>query len=170
MSDSVKLILLSGVNWLHLIATVFWIGAASTNLLILLPSMKEVLEPPSMGKLMGAVMKRFRTLVYISMVVLGVTGIVMNLLNKNYLGPFQFTNLWSWVTLIKHVFTAVLIILVIYAFERFAPKVSRLAAKGPSPELAQLQKKQIRLATMGLVLGIIILLLTGIITAISSAG
>lgn len=149
MSDSVKLIVLSGVNWLHLIATVFWIGAASTNLLILLPSMKEVLEPPSMGKLMGQVMKRFRTIVYISIVVLGVTGIVMNLLNKNYLGPFQFTNLWSWLTLIKHVFTAVLVILVIYAFERFAPKVSRLAAKGPSPELARLQNKQIRIATMG---------------------
>lgn len=169
MSETVKLIVLSGVNWLHLIATVFWIGAASTNILILLPSMKAVLEPPVMGKLMGAVMKRFRTIVYISMVILGVTGIAMNLLNKNYLGLMQFGNTWSMITLIKHVVTAALVILVFYAFETLAPKVSRLAAKGPSPELAHLQKKQISLAVTGLVLGIVILLLTGIMTAISSA-
>lgn len=169
MSDSVKLFLLSGVNGLHLIATVFWIGAVSTNILILLPSMKKALEPPVMGRLMGAVMKRFRTLVYISMVTLGVTGIVMNLLNKNYLGFMKLGNTWSIITLIKHVFTAVLVILVLYAFESLAPKVSRLAAKGPSPEFVRLQKLQINLGKTGLVLGIIILLLTGVMTAISSA-
>ena len=75
----------------------------------------------SNGEAIGTVMKKFRTLVYRSILVLGVTGIVMNLLNKNYLGPWQFTNLWSWVTLIKHIFTAVLVILVIYAFEGLFP-------------------------------------------------
>jgi uncharacterized membrane protein len=140
----------------------------STNLLILLPSMKAVLEPPVMGRLMGTVMKRLRTIVYISIVILGVTGIVMNLLNKNYLGLMNFGNTWSMITLVKHVVTAALVILVIYAFETLAPKISRLAAKGPSPEFAHLQKKQIRLAIAGFILGIIILLLTGIITAISS--
>ncbi len=167
MNDILKLISLSILNWLHLIATVVWIGGIGTNLLILMPSMRESLEPPMMGKLMGAVMSRFRRLVYVSIFVLGVTGILMNLLNENYLGLLRFGNLWSQITLIKHIFTAALIFLAVYAFEGLGPKVSRLAVKGPSPELARLQKLQIKLATTGLIMGIIILLLTGIVTAIS---
>lgn len=169
MADNFTLILLSGVNWLHLIATVVWIGGIFTNSLVLLPSTKEALEPPAIGRLMGVVMKRFRILIYTSMVVLGVTGVLMNLLNENYLGFMRFGNLWSQVTLIKHIFTIALIILAIYAFEGLAPKVSKLAAKGPSPDLSRLQKLQLSLAYTGFVLGIIILFLTSIITAISSA-
>ncbi len=119
------------------------------------------------GELMGAVMKRFRSLVYASIVVLGATGILMNFLNENYLGLLRFGNPWSQISLIKHIFTVALIILAVYAFEGLGPKVSRLATKGPSPELARLQRLQIKLATTGLIMGIIILLLTGIATAIS---
>ncbi|MGQ9469701.1 MAG: hypothetical protein ACUVTD_07800 [Nitrososphaerales archaeon] len=57
-------------------ATVIWIGGMATNLLVLLPSMREALEPPIMGKLMGSVMKRFRPLVYASMIILVASGIV----------------------------------------------------------------------------------------------
>jgi hypothetical protein len=78
----------------------------------------------------------------------------------------QFKNLWSTISSIKHVLIIIIVVLVIYAFEGLARKVSRLAAKGPSPELARLQKKQIMFSYIGLVLAIIILLLTGILTAI----
>jgi putative copper export protein len=78
----------------------------------------------------------------------------------------EFSNLWNQVMLIKHIFVAVLIILAIYAFEVIAPKVSRLAAKGPSPELGNLQKLQLNIALTGFVLGIIILLLTSVAAAI----
>ena len=167
MDNVFVFISLSVMNWLHMIATVVWIGGMGTNLLVLMPSMRESLEPPMMGKLMGAVMRRFRRLVYASIFVLGVTGVLMNLLDENYLGLMKLGNLWSQITLIKHIFTAALIILAIYAFEGLGPKVSRLAVKGPSPELARLQRLQIKLATTGLIMGIIILLLTGIATAIS---
>ncbi len=167
MDNVFVFIALSVMNWLHLIATVVWIGGIGTNLLVLMPSMRESLEPPMIGKLMGAVMRRFRRLVYASIFVLGVTGVLMNLLDENYLGLMKLGNLWSQITLIKHIFTAALIFLAVYAFEGLGPKVSKLAVKGPSPELARLQKLQIKLATTGLIMGIIILLLTGIATAIS---
>lgn len=163
-----SLVLLSVVNWFHLFATVAWIGGMTTNLLILLPSIREALEPATVGKLMVAVLKRFRILTYISIVVLAVTGVVMTRFNANYLGSLQFENLWSTISLIKHVITAVLVILAIYAYEGLARKVSKLATKGPSPDLARLQKKQIAFASTGFILGIIILLLTGIMTAISA--
>jgi uncharacterized membrane protein len=139
------LILLTVINWLHLFATVAWIGGMTTNLLVLLPSIREALEPAVMGKLMGGVMKRFRIVTYISIVVLIVTGAVMTTFNASYMGLALFGNLWSIVALI-----------------------SKLAVKGPSPDLAHLQKKQIMLASTGFILGVIVLLLTGVMTAISA--
>ncbi len=161
-----SLLVLSVMNWLHLMATVIWIGGMSTNILLLLPSAKEVLEPPLAGKLIGAVMKRYRIIVYISIIVLVASGMSITFLSEEYLGAMQFSNLWNQVMLIKHIFVAVLIILAIYAFEVVAPKVSRLAAKGPSPELINLQKLQLNMALVGFVLGIIILLLTSVAAAI----
>lgn len=169
MSGSLELFVLSAMNWLHLLATVVWIGGMSTNLLVLFPSMKQGLEPPAIGRLMGIVMKRLRSLVYASIVILAVSGIVMNLLNEHYLGLFQFGNLWSMLTLIKHIFTLALVVLAVYAFERLGPKVAKAVAGGPSPELGRFQKKQMTLAVTGFALGLLILLLTGIVTALSAA-
>jgi uncharacterized membrane protein len=157
-----NLILASVLNFLHLFATVAWFGALTTNAFILMPSIRESLEPPTAGKLMGAVMRRFRILVYTSMGVLIVTGIFMTSSMKF----MQFTNLWSTISSIKHIFIIIVVVLVIYAFEGLGRKVSRLAQKGPSPELAGLQKKQIIFSKVGLVMAIIILILTGILTAI----
>ncbi len=152
----------SVLNFFHLLATVTWFGAMTTNAFILMPSISESLEPPVAGKLISAVMRRFRIVVYISMGVLIVTGIFMTSSMKF----MQFTNLWYTISSIKHIFIILVVIAVIYAFEILGRKVSRLAQKGPSPELASLQKKQIIFSKVGLVMAIIILILTGILTAI----
>ena len=154
------------LNFLHLSATVVWFGALTTNAFVLMPSAREALEPPVVGKLMGAVMKRFRVLVYINIVVLIVTGIFMSMRSGYYSGFMKFTNLWSTISSVKHILIIILVDLVIYAFEGLAKKVSRFAARGPSPELARLQKKQIMFSYIGMVMAIIILILTGILTAI----
>ena len=134
----------------------------TTNAFILLPSMRDTLEAPVAGKLISAVMKRFRVLVYTSIGVLIVTGIGMISSTKST----QFINLWSTISYIKHSVVIIVIILVIYSFEGLSKKVSKLSAKGPSAELVSLQKKQMVFSYFGLVLVLIILLLTGIMTAI----
>jgi len=161
---------LSIINWLHLLATVVWIGGMASNILVLMPSVRETLDPRSAGALMAAAMKRSRILIYSSVSVLLITGVVMTLLNKLYLGLMQLDNSWSQIILVKHIFIAVLIILVIYAFEVLAPKVRLIASKGPSPELAMLQNLQMRMAMIAFVLGVVILLLTGIATSITALG
>lgn len=168
MADLGLQVALSLVNWLHLFATVAWIGGMTTNVLVLLPSVRETLEPPAAGRFLGAVMRRFRRLVYGSILLLLLSGALMTALNENYLGPGQFGNTWSQVILVKHVFVATLVLVAVYAFEALAPRVSRLAAKGPSPELARLQRLQLRLAATGLLLGLIILFLTGMASALSA--
>ncbi len=162
------LIVLSAVNWLHLGATVIWLGAMVTNMLVLVPTAKENLEPQVMGRFLGAFMKRFRPLVYISITALTITGVIMMLLNKHYLGALDIGNLWTQLLVVKHLLTVILIIGVIYSFEVLTHRIGWLAAAGPSPQLAQLQKLQARLSVVGLVIAMIVLLLTSIITAISS--
>lgn len=160
------LILASVVNFIHLFATVAWLGAMTTNAFILLPSARETLEAPVAGKLMGAVMRRFRILVYTSIAVLVVTGIGMTRIIEKSMKFMQFTNLWSTISSIKHIVMIIVTILVIYSLEGLSKKVSKLSAKGPSPELVSLRKKQMVFSYLGLVLVLIILLLTGIMTAI----
>lgn len=89
-------------------------------------------------------------------------------LNRHYLGPLAFGNLWTQLLLVKHILIIIMVVMVVYAFESLAPRVGKLAAAGPSPQLAQLQKLQMRIATAGMVMALFVLLLTGIITAISS--
>ncbi len=159
---------LAVVNWLHLLATVLWIGGMAVNILVLMPSVKESLEPRIAGGFLASVMKRFRLLVYSSISLLVATGVVIMLFSRSYLGPLQLGNAWSQVLIVKHVFVAVLILLAVYGFEVLAPKVRSVAAQGPSPELAGLQKLQMKVATVAFLLGVVILLLTGIATSITA--
>jgi hypothetical protein len=69
---------------------------------------------------------------------------------------------------IKPIALAFLVILAIYAYEGLARKVSTLAAQEPSPALARFQKRKIAVAGIGYILKLTILLLTGVMTAISS--
>lgn len=157
-------ILLGLLNWLHLTATVIWFGGLTTNALLVMPSAGAALEPPAVGKLMSNFMKRFRPLVYISILIITITGaMITSIMSPAF---FDITTEWGIVSLIKHVVIAITVIAVIYSFEVLAPKVAKLAAQGPSPELAQLQKVQMNVAKVGLVMALVILFLVGLQTAL----
>ena len=136
-------------------ATVAWIGGMFTNFFIYLPVTGKVLDPPTAGKLLGAAMKRFRVLVYISMGLLLLTGIL-----RGFISEFPSESLWTIIFFTKIGVFVIMVFLAIYAFEILAPKVTKLAANGPSPELLRIQKSQMSLAITGFILGIIILALT----------
>lgn len=154
MGDSVLFICL---RWMHLMATVAWIGGMFTNFFIYMPATRMVLETPSAGKLMGAIMKRFRILVYVSMCLFLLSGMVMGMLINAPGEVITRGESWGILLTIKIVIFTIMVILALYAFEVLVPKVGKLAAAGPSPELARLQKIQILLAVLGFVFGMIIL-------------
>lgn len=163
--DPLQLMALSILNFLHLLATVAWIGGMAANVLITLPSTREVLEPAVAGRFIGAVTKRFRRIVYVSIVTLVIVGVALTLLNENFVGE-PFDNVWSELILVKHLVVTAMVLLAIYSFEVLAPKVAKLAAKGPSPELLKVQKLQLRLASTGFVLGLVVLLLIAIVLSL----
>lgn len=168
MSSTSTLLLLSVLNWLHLVATVTWIGGIVTNMFLIVPTARENLEPPVMSRFMGSFTKRLRPIIYICMAVLVVTGWFMMTINRHYLGAFGFGNLWTVFVLTKHILVVVLIIIGIYILQVLFPKIGQLAAKGPSPELTKLQQAQMRLGMAAIATSLLVLLFTGISGAISA--
>jgi len=162
-----ELAILSAMNWLHLLAMVVWIGGIIFIMIAIFPAAKESMEPPIMGRFMGSLMKRFRKMFYVSVVLLVATGIVMTIMNKEYAGMFEFGNLWALFVVIKHIFVLILIIVGIYMMEVIVPRIGRLGAKGPSPEMAEAQKLQIKVGVINLTLAMIIIVFTAITGAIS---
>ncbi|MCB2221743.1 MAG: DUF4149 domain-containing protein [Bacteroidetes bacterium] len=126
---------------IHNLATVIWIGGMFVNMLVFMPTTKKVLDPSNAGKLMQAIMKRFRIVVYTSIVILGVTGIPLKIVNPNYIYIINFENQWEIISFVKHIFYGLLTVLAIYNFEIVSPKIARLAKEGPSPKLAAIQNQ-----------------------------
>lgn len=162
----INIIFIGIIHFLHIFATVTWIGGMTTNTFVIMPALQSTLSPPEIGKVMAVVMKRFKKIVYISILILFVTGILMNFADDNYGGLMVIENNWSIILLIKHILVLILAGLAFYGFDVLAPKVAKLAAKGPSPEFESLRKKQIGLAKTAFFLGILILLSTGLLAAI----
>lgn len=160
-----NIVLFSLMNWFHLMATVIWIGGVTTIFLLVHPVASKTLDPSSAGKIMMGITKRMRSYVYLCIVLFIGTGIVMQMMDANYVG-LNLKDSWTLILLIKHFLTVIFIIIAIYIFQGLMPKMMKLSEKGPSPEMLKLQKKQFGFGFTNLIIAWIILLLTAISTAI----
>ncbi len=154
MANDVLTIIL---KFIHLVATVAWIGGMFTNFFIYMPVFRKELEAPVAGKLMGAVMKRFRVMVYSSMIVFFISGMLLGYLHMETGVSDASLDMWNALLLVKVSLFAIMVILALYAFEILAPKVAEIAAGGPSPRLRKAQMKQMALAAAGFLLGLAVL-------------
>jgi len=148
------------LKWIHLMATVAWIGGLFTNFFIYLPSIGKTLEPQHTGKLMAMVMKRFRIVVYISMTAFLISGLMMASLHLDSGAVVSSRNQMVAVLIFKIPLYILMVIFAIIAFEIVAPRVARIAADGPSPKLQRAQRSQKILAMIGFLLGLLVLALS----------
>ena len=153
-------VVLTVLDFIHQMATIAWIGGMVFNLLAVMPTVSKVLEPALAGMFMGALMKRVRIIVYVSLLVLFVTGIPMKIASEYYVSIINFDTAWETASFVKHVLVAVLALVALYSFELLSPKVGRLAAKGPSAELVSLRKRQQKLAAVSFLLRIAIVFIS----------
>ena len=166
MVEGINLVILTIVNWAHLFTTVVWFGAMTTMFFILVPAAKAALEPPVMGKFMGVLAKKMKTAVYISIVVLIVTGALIMVLTPSEAG-FDLGSRVGMVLIVKLILVAVMIFVGVHISENIVPKIGKLAAEGPGPEMAKLQKKQMSLGMFNFILSLIVLLLSGYMKLLS---
>jgi uncharacterized membrane protein len=92
-------ILASLSYWLHSLATVIFIGHYVLLSLIYLP----VLSRDGNGTMLCKISKRSRLWMYASLIIFIVTGILLMLVDPEYLGVGNFSNLWGVLMLVKHI-------------------------------------------------------------------
>jgi uncharacterized membrane protein len=93
-------ILFSISTWLHIMATIIFVGHYLLLVLLYLPVL--AIENGG-GKILSAISKRSRVWMYASLIVFAVTGIYLTIVDPNYLGVGNFGNLWGVLMLVKHI-------------------------------------------------------------------
>ena len=91
-------ILIALSYWTHALATVIFIGHYLLLALIYLP----VLSKEGNGLALSEISKRSRPWLYVSMIILAVTGSYLTIADPNYLGLGNFSNFWGVMMLVKH--------------------------------------------------------------------
>ena len=155
--------------WIHLLATVVWLGGMALMALVAWPALRrETLAENQWLDLQ----RRFAPWVNVSLVLLLVTGFIQMTNDVNYTGFLQIDSLWAGAILVKHI--AVFAMIAIAAFTQFRiyPAMDRLALLAQTkPDLAQTETTQLthqenRLLRLNLLCAAAVLLFTAIATAV----
>lgn len=143
-------------HWLHLVATVVWIGGIAFVLMVAMPSAKQVLGADA-NKLMGEVSKRFTLLANKCTVILIITGIILTVFNNRF-SEMNFGNGLNQILALKHVIVVGMVIIHFYRGLILVPKI----VKTTSPAKEGLQKLSMRMVKVNFGLGLFVLLLSGL--------
>ncbi len=177
-SSSTPLWGVSLAYWLHMLATVVWIGGLSSLALLVLPSARRVLDDAAYAVFLGELQRRLDTLGWFSLAVLAGTGMVQMSANPNYQGFLAISNRWASVILIKHLVIVVMVIVsatitwgVLPGLRRAALRVGRAGNEAASADTKRIQEVKratlanVRLIRINLILSMIVLALTAIARA-----
>ena len=148
------------VTFLHDLFTAAWIGGLLTLVLSVLPAARKLLGKQETQRLMDAIQDRLSIVVYVSMVGLAATGMLLSNRSPNFAGLFGFATPYATVLSLKHL---AMIAMVAVALVRslVLPRIKR-----PAPERAKLS---LALLFTNLGLGVLVLLLTGFLSALGAA-
>jgi uncharacterized membrane protein len=157
---------LSIAYWLHMLATVLWIGGLAAFSLIMLPAARKALNPQAYADLLAALQKRLDPLGWFSVMVLLASGMLQMSSNPNYDGFLAIRGLWASSILVKHLLFGLMVLVSGYLTWGLLPALRRVALRRASgketPELESLQKREIFLLRLNLLLGGCVLLLTAL--------
>ncbi|MCC7450915.1 MAG: CopD family protein [Anaerolineae bacterium] len=160
--------------FLHLVATVVWIGGLALLTVLVWPEARALLARSDQScvllDFLERLRKRFNPLANLSLIVLIVTGLFQMDKSPHYDGLMQLTNDWTRAILLKHIAALGMVIIgavmqwvIIPALER----ATLLVRRGKdAPDLEQLRHRERQLTALNFVLGMIVLLFTAVATSI----
>lgn len=160
---------LAAAYWLHMLATVLWIGGLIILALVLLPAAQKTLDMVMYARLLEDIRRRLDPLGWLCILILLASGMFQMSASPHYTGFLAIEGLWSGSILAKHLLFGLMILTSGYATWGLMPALRREAllqsrGKGTS-NLEALQMRSIRLMQLNLALGIFVLLLTSIARA-----
>lgn len=149
------------VFWLHMLATVAWIGGIVSISILVLPAAHKSLKPADLLAFIEAIQKRLEPLAWFSLGLLIATGLFQLSANSHYNGFFDVSTQWSLAILIKHGLVVVMVVVSAVQTWEVLPAIRRTLMrrdKGASEEeIVKLQTREERLLRMNFILSILIL-------------
>ena len=162
--------------WLHMLATVVWVGGLAALALLVLPSASRALDSSAFAALLSEIQRRLDALGWFSLLILVGTGMVQMSANPNYSGFLAIDNLWAGAILAKHLVIFVMIgnsaLLtwgVLPGLRRAVFRMARSQEGSAKADLESLQKAtraSVRLTRLSLVLAVVVLGLTAVARAV----
>lgn len=169
LGESIPFWALSLAYWLHMLATVAWIGGLVALVVLVLPVARRILAPDVYATFLEQIQRRLDPLGWLSLAVLLATGLFQLSASPNYDGFLSISNRWAVAILIKHILFFGMIAVSAYLTWGVLPSLRRVAmkrAKGIETEEAEiLQRRETLLLRINLILGILILGLTSLARA-----
>lgn len=164
-----NLYLLAFFYWLHLLATVIWLGGLALLVLVALPALQQQKLTENQWL---TLQQKFTPWANGSLVILLLTGFVQMTNDPNYTGFLTIDSVWAGAILVKHIAFAGMVGLSFYLQRVLYPAMERtklLAEKRPqlaTLEQTKLAQQERRLLWLNVGCAAAILLCTAIATAI----
>lgn len=160
---------LSITYWLHMLATVTWIGSLASLSLLVLPAARAALDGATYAAFLERLQRRLDPLGWISLVVLTATGMFQMSASPNYSGFLAIDNRWALAILIKHVVFLGMTGVSAYLTWGLLPALRRAALRQSlgqeTGEAEKLRRQETFLIRLNLALGVVVLLLTALARA-----
>jgi uncharacterized membrane protein len=161
-------LVLSIAYWLHMLATVVWLGGLAALALLVLPAARRTLDSQNYTALLAQLQKRLQQVGWFSLAILSVTGMFQMSSSPSYQGFLAINNPWATAMLFKHGVIGVMIAAAAYMTWSVLPALQRLAilqaAGRPVSEEQgrRLHRHEQWVLNLNLALSVIVLLLTAI--------
>jgi len=150
--------------WLHLLATVTWVGSLAAISFLILPAMQRALDPDVQLVFIEAMQKRLEPIAWFSMSLLLVTGLFQMSVNPHYDGFLSTSTQWSLAILTKHLLGILMVVVSAIQTWEVIPAIRRAIVKSKKmnniDELDRLRRREILLLRMNFGLSVLILLAT----------
>jgi uncharacterized membrane protein len=152
-------------DWLHLAAAVIWIGGIHYHVVILAPALRR-LEPAARNAFVQKIQASFSRIVWISVVVLVLTGGMKATWGGVW--PTMFKTTYGWFFGFKMITVLVMIVVAAVLSFAFGRRLQTLLAASDdeanfAAELEKLQKNSAMMARANLVFGFVLLLLVALL-------
>jgi len=161
--------------WLHMIATVVWIGGLAALSLFVLPAARRALETGSFSAFLVELQRRLDPVSWFCLAALGGTGLFQMSANPSYEGFLTVNNLWTAAILVKHLLFFSMAAVSAYMTWVALPGLNRvvmrqsLAVQNSEAEALneRLNRQELHLIRLNLILGILVLGLTALARTLS---
>lgn len=150
--------------WLHLLATVTWVGSLAGISFLILPAMKRALSPDTQLVFIEAMQKRLEPIAWFCMTLLVLTGLFQMSVNPHYDGFISISTQWSLAILSKHLLGIIMVVVSAIQTWEVIPAIRRAIVRSKksqnAEELDSLRRREVLLLRMNFGLSVLILLAT----------